>query len=392
VTRSRARLAGVLALPVVLTACGSVSSAAASLEKDAADASAALAGARGVGIALHFEDADGALVRALQDGPDGMPAALAEVVVGSRIDLRVAATDGRTLAEPPGTDLALAEQLRWYDSAFTVSTQDGDLLAYRSVDGEVYVTSDLDEVERVAAAGGEPLDLREFLAEAPEQLQTAHDDVRAGQWLHLPVAELLESMGGPAGEPEDAPFADGLPEGLLEDLQAAVEPHARLSDLGSEDGVRRVTVRVEVKALLEAVTRTVQESMPEDDVVAEELSAGLFDGLTDAALTGTLTIQDGHYRSLEVPLAGLVDLVDDPEVDVPDLGDSTLVVEVDDAVEAVEAPARVSELDLLSVFGEAFAEPALPEDGLPAPEDQAVLDCYEQAETEEQFEACEATA
>ena len=379
--RLHVRLAGALALPLLLTACGAFSNPAAGLKEDAAAADAALAGATGIGVVLRFEDPDGDLERALQEGPDGVPAELAEVLVGSRLEVRAAATGGRTLADQPDPGLPLAEQLRWSDSALTLSTPDGDLLSWRTVDGVLYVSSDLDEVERVAAAGGSPVSLRDALAGAPAQLTEVHDALREGSAVAVPFADLLAPLGELAGEDGGA-LTEGLPDGLLDDLRSAVEPHARLTDLGSDDGVRRVTVEVEVKQLLEAVSRTLGSSVPGADDVT-------LDGLTDASLTGTLTIDDGHYRRLELPLAGLADLAADRPADLPDLGDSALVVDLDDSVEEVAVPARVADLDLAALLEEALAGVMSPEG--PAA-DEALQDCFEQAQTEDEFDACIAAA
>ena len=67
------------------------------------------------------------------------------------------------------------------------------------------------------------------------------------------MADLLEGLGDLAGAGEQQ-VPERLPDGLLDDLRAAIEPHARLTDLGSDDGVRRVTVEVDVKRMLEAMT------------------------------------------------------------------------------------------------------------------------------------------
>ena len=368
-TRLCTRLAGALAVPLVLTACGSVSSAASGLEQDADAANAALAGAKGVGVVLRFDDPDGDLEQALQEGSGAMPAGLAEVVVGSRVEQRLAARDGRTLADQPDPGVPLAEQLRWADSALTVSTSGADLLSWRTVDGVLYVSGDLGEVERVATAAGSPLSLRDEVAGDPALLPLLHDALRAGEAVAVPFADLLESFGELAGGGEQ-PLPERLPDDLLDDLRAAIEPHARLTDLGSDDGVRRVTVEVDLKRMLEAVTRTAGPQLPDAD--------DLTDGLRDGVVTGTLTIEDGHYRRLDLPLAELVELAETTDVPVPDLGDSALVVELDDSVSGIAVPARVAELDLLELLGSA--------DG-PAPTGDD-LACVEQAQTEQDLEAC----
>ena len=349
-TSLRTRLAAGLALPLLLTACG----ASTGLREDAAAADAALGKAQGIGVVLRFDDPDGDLERALQEGSGAVPADLADVLVGSRVDVRVAATGGRTLGDEPEAGSPLEEQLRWVDSALTVSTSGGDLVSWRTVDGVLYVSSDLAEVERVAAAAGAPVSLSDEVAGAPAPLRQVHDALRAGEAVAVPVADLLAPLGELSGQDGDDPFAAGLPEDLLDDLRAAVEPHARLTDLGSDDGVRRVTVEVEVKQLLEAVTRTLGSGLPD----AQSLD---LDGLSDASVTGTLTIEDGHYRRLRLPLTELADLAEDPAADVPDLGSSALVVELDDTVGQVEAPSRVADLDLVQMLGGAFAQPPSPE-------------------------------
>ena len=387
-TRLRTRLAGVLTVPLVLTACGSVSSAAAGLQEDAAAANAALAGAKGIGVVVRFDDPDGDLERALQEGPGALSADLAGVVVGSRVEVRLAAKGGRTLGDQPDPGLPLGEQLRWTDSALTLSTSGGDLLSWRTVDGVLYVSSDLDEVERVAAAAGSPLSLQDEVAGAPAPLSAVHDALRAGQAVQVPVADLLAPLGRLAGQDGEVPVPDALPEGLLDDLRSAVEPHARLTDLGSDDGVRRVTVEVDVRQLLLAVSGTLASSLPQ----AQDLDA---DVVSDATVTGTLTIDHGHYRRLELPMAELAELAEKATAGQPHVGDSALVVELDDTVASVEPPSRVADLDLVQLLGNAHAQPpsssgasSLPEGPVVEQTQDELLACFGRAETEEDFAAC----
>lgn len=374
-TRLHTRLAAALSVPLVLTACGSVSSAAAGLEQDAAAANAALAKAEGIGVVVRVDDPDGDLEQALQEGPDGLSADLAEVLVGSRVDVRLAAKAGRTLGDQPDPGTPLGETLRWTDSALTLSTSDADLLSWRTVDGVLYVSSDLAEVERVAAAGGSPLSLQDEVAGAPAPLPELHDALRDGQAVSVPIADLVESLGELTGQDAEA-YSEGLPDDLLRELRAAIEPHARLRDLGSDDGVRTVRVEVDVKRLLQAVASTAGTDVAD---------AADLDGLSDETVSGTITIEDGHYRRLELPLSELVDLVEDPAVETPDLGDSALVVELDDSVEQVEAPTRVAELDLLELLGNASGPQTAFEGAAP---DAALLACFEQAETTDELAAC----
>lgn len=412
--RSRARLACALTVPLLLGACSSASSFAANLQLDVAAADAALAGAEGVGVVLRFEDRDGALVRALQDDGDGMPAELAELLVGSRIAVEVVARDGRTITELPEAGVALPEQLRWYDTSVSVTTQDGDLLTSRTVDGTAYVSADPDQLDRVAAAAGEPVSLADDLPAAPAAIRQAYDDVRAGEWLRLPAEELLSSAGGLQAGPGALP--GGLSTTLVDDLSAAVRPHVQLGDLGSEDGVRRVTVEVGVKALLESAAKAVGIGLSEGEPAAQGLSDAL-DGLTDDSLRSTLTIEDGHYRRLEVPLAGLVELSAGRSADLPDLGDSSIVLEIDDAVDSVPVPSRVSDVDLPALLDEVLADESTPdeqavdpgvgealadvlgldaealdpEDGQLSAEVEALLACYDEATTPAEHAACDAT-
>jgi hypothetical protein len=169
----------------------------------------------------------------------------------------------------------------------------------------------------------------------------------------------------------------------------------RLSDLGSEDGVRRVSVDVDVKAVLGAAVTVLEGSLPADGLGGGDLDEDVLEGVSDAPLRGTLTLEDGHYRSLEVPLAGLLDLAEDPGQDVPDLGSSTLVLELDDAVQAVDVPSSVSDVDLMALF-EGLLDPfgedmTMSEDELElTPEEEALFACYDEADSEEDFTACEA--
>jgi hypothetical protein len=217
--------------------------------------------------------------------------------------------------------------------------------------------------------------LRDEAAGAPTPLPEVEDALRSGAAVTLPIADLLGSLGELTGGGD--PLADGVPEGLLDDLRAAVEPHARLTDLGSDDGERRVTVEVDVERLLAAVTRTLDE-------VVTELEHPDTLGLRDGTVTGTLTIQDGHYRRLDLRLAEVAALRTSTDVELPDFGESRLVVELDDTAAPVEAPPRVADLDLLELLGS--------HDSDVPPLDDALVECLERATTESTHAACLETA
>ena len=128
-------------------------------------------------------------------------------------------------------------------------------------------------------------------------------------------------------------------------------------------------------AALESLSDAIDQIDPD---FAHQAVSWISVGLGDGTVTGTLTIDDGHYRRLDLPLAELADLAEG--ADVPDLGDSALVVELDDEVTGIAAPTRVAELDLLELLGS--------DAGPSAPVDEALLACFDQAEDAEQVEAC----
>ena len=74
-------------------------------------------------------------------------------------------------------------------------------------------------------------------------------------WLGFDVLTLERSQGAITGGASMIGCAGVVAAVslLLRELRAAVEPHARLRDLGSDDGVRTVRVEVDVKRLLQAV-------------------------------------------------------------------------------------------------------------------------------------------
>jgi hypothetical protein len=180
VTRLRARLAGALAVPLVLTACGAVSSAGPGWRRTPPRRTPR-SPARRIGVVVRFDDPDGDLVRALQEGPGRHARRARRGRRGQPAGPAVAATGGRTLGDQPEPRAPAGRAARWADSAFTLSTSRADLLSWRSVDGVLYVSSDLVEVERVAAAAGSPLSLQDEVAGAPAPLPQVHDALRAGR-------------------------------------------------------------------------------------------------------------------------------------------------------------------------------------------------------------------
>ena len=205
--------------------------------------------------------------------------------------------------------------------------------------------------------------------------------------------------------------------GFFEDVRLDQQGSILVVSVTERPAINKLTITGNKDIKTEDLQKGLTEiGLSEGEPAAQGLSDAL-DGLTDDSLRSTLTIEDGHYRRLEVPLAGLVELSAGRSADLPDLGDSSIVLEIDDAVDSVPVPSPVSDVDLPALLDEVLADESTPdeqavdpgvgealadvlgldaealdpEDGQLSAEVEALLACYDEATTPAEHAACDAT-
>ena len=356
--RTRATMGAVLVLPALLVGCGNVGEAR-SLQEDNDKAKQALREAKSVSFALRVNDPDGALRRALEKtepGQEPPPAKLLDALLSGSIAIRSsAAGDGKALDYNAACAKPIEEQLKAGNVEFLVKGDGADLAQMRVVEGVAYATSDIAKIDELLAAGGQK-PIAAGLDGAPPAVAQAVTDMRAGKWVKLPLAKYapqiseLQKQAGAAGAPTQADACKALA-----DLQNAIKPHVQLSDLGADGDVRRATVRVGVKQALRAAATTFGQLGGGPELGPAQIDK-LLEGVSDAPVEGRLTIEDGHYKSLSVPLRNLAALDTTPSPDVPDFGASELVIDINDDAGAVTAPEQLSAANLEELVDGFFAQ------------------------------------
>ncbi len=347
-TMTAAAVSGAL----VLSGCGMVSGAGTSLRADSDHAKQALSSAKAVSVTIRFTDPDGNLKRALGTGHQPATSAQADAVVGASITMTVSANNGRTVSSPVPPGLATAQQIRQSNVDLTVRGAGGRLAELRLVDGTLYASTDIAAVKRAAdlASPGSSAKVDDFFASAPPALRRGADDLKAGKWLKLPLATYLDTflkLAKDSGAGGVDPRAASQYGALVQQLRGAIRPHVGLRDLGASGSTRHVSVDIQVKDAVVAGLAVLRANAARLGIRAGAVpSADKLDGLSSKTLSATLTIKDGHYTELSVPLSGLAALDAHPSEPIPPLGRSAVSVELDDRAGAVVAPTDVSTFDV----------------------------------------------
>lgn len=347
----RTMLAAAVSGGLVLTGCGTVGSAS-SLRDDNAHAKEAFRSANAVAVTIRFADPDGMLKKAFSTGNSSATPAQADAVVGGSITVVVSANGGRTLSSPSAPGLSTTDQLKQANFDLTVRAAGGRLGELRLVDGVLYASTDIAAVKRVAdvASPGSAAKVDDTLSSVPPALKQGADDLRAGKWIRLPVATYVDKLlkiAKDSGAPGVDPKSQGQYNLLAQQLRGAIKPHVGLRDLGASGSTRHVSVDIQVKDAVLAALEVLRTNAGRLGIPAAAVpTPDKLDALSSKTLSATLTIRDGHYTELAVPLAGLAALEAHPTEPVPAFGKSALLVELDDRAGAVVAPTNVSTFDV----------------------------------------------
>ena len=321
-----------------------------------AAASTSLQDSRAASFTLRLDDASGAVRRAAtRDG--SVPQALVGPLLGSSLTYVVDPVGERTLRQlQSATGGPMADQTQSFKDvnvAVTARDADGSVAELRIVQGVLFVKVDLAEITRLAkAAGAADVDAQIGRLEqsVPPALKQAVVDVRAGKWLKIDLAGYVRDLASLADSVRPGLTKQGSPDlAQLQDLgrrlYAAVRPSVQVVEAGgsSSDRVLQVTVRARpaVKAALEVLKAS--KALPFGPALTAVSSADIDRELADGAVSGSVSLRDGHLRQVALDLESLRTL--DPKAGPDSLAGSRLVVDVDDHAQQVTVPTDVSSFD-----------------------------------------------
>ena len=352
--RSSRVAAGALALvlPVAAVAgCGAEKKRTVRAEFSAAGEN--LQASRSASFTVGVQDAKGNLARLITDEGD-LDKALATALSGDSITYVVDPVGDKTLGDVQGgTSTDLSKSFEDLNLAFVVRDDEADVLEVRVVDSVAYLHVDLDEVERLATAGGvEDFDasLDEAVAEGPDGLADLLADVRKGKWVKVdlsPYLDDLQDLTGGLSQPTPGSSFD--PAGLGQQLLAAVKPHVTVKDANDSSSDRVLDVEVDARPAIRAALKVLEGSkdLPFGEVLAVD-PAEVDRHVGPGKARGQVRLSDGHLEQVSIDVESLRLLAKD--ADTKTLAGLRAVLDVDDSADEVEAPEDVSDTDLGDLF------------------------------------------
>lgn len=362
-------LAVVLPLAAV-AACGAEKKK--TVAQEFATAQEHLGDAKAASFTLRLDDAEGNLAKLAAKEGDVPRPVLDALLGGSITYVADAAGDAALRSVSSGTTDPSDVQgaLKKANLAFVIKDDKGELLELRLVDGVLFAHVNLAEVGRLAEAGGaEDFDasLDEALAGMDPRLGQALKDVRAGKWLKLDVAPLVDDLKGLAESvvPGGVPTASASPydaSALGRKAWAAVQPHVTATDANDDSSDRVIDVRVDARPALKALLGVMkaEKDLPFASILGGVAPADIDEQVADGEAKGQIRLADSHLKQVSLDLESLRLLSKDPGTD--SLAGVKVVIDVDDQVDELSAPKDVSAIDFAalleeligSFFGSAF--------------------------------------
>jgi hypothetical protein len=350
VVRPAVRLfAGTLALALPLAAaagCGAAKKR--TVKQEFSSAISHLEKSESVSLTLRLDDGKGAVsTLAKKDG--SAPAALVDDLLGSSITYTFGPGGDKKLKEvSKTTDLKAA--LKDVRLGFVFKDSKAVVGEIRLVEGTLYARADVKEIGRVATEGGvEDFDsgFDDFVDGAPEDVQPALLDAKAGKWLKLPLDDYLDKLKDLAGSfPTPSPGTDNSK--VAKDLYAAVKPFIKVTDANDSSSNRVLNVDIAVRGAAKALLAKLQteKSLPFADLLADASPSDVDDAVTDGTAKGTITLKSGHLTQVAVDIESIRSL--DPEAEATNsLAGSKVVLDIDDSAKAVSAPTEdLSSIDV----------------------------------------------
>lgn len=354
-TRTKILTAGLAAVLPLVAVAGCGVEKRRSIKAELTSAGNNLEASKVMSVTFRLKDNDDNLLKATI--ADDTPKELAPAFIGGSMTYTVDPAGNQTLADLQADGLSepeLKDAIKEVNLAFVVRSDKAAIAELRLVDGTLFAHVDLKEIDRLAVLGGEEsidADLDEMAAEDPD-LEQVVDDVRAGKWLKLPLADyidsftdLAESLGGYT-QPEPDPAAKAEYKALGDRLFNAVKPHVTVTDANDDSSKRVLDVKVNARPALKAALAVLKASkdLPFAEALGDVAPTDIDENVKDGTVNGTITLESGHFSQFTLDIESVRAL--DPEATGPTLKGGHVVFEVDDDADEVTAPLNVSSFDI----------------------------------------------
>lgn len=372
-----ARLAAgtlVLALPLVAAAgCGVEKRRTVTAEF--ASAQSNLARSRAVSFTVRLDDSKGSIKR-LATKDKSTPKGLVDAALPGSVTYTVDPASNATLAslgsgacagKATATDLAAA--IKKVNLALVVRDAHAAVAELRLVDGVLYAHVDLTEIGAVAKDSG----VKDFDAKLDDAISSADPayakglaDVKAGQWISLPLSKYLTKFqdlakgfsGLGAGGATDAPTSPTAPTApttrtdckalskVGTDVLGAIKPYVKVTDANDSSSNRVLDIKVKARPALKAALAVLQaaKGLPFAGLLKSVEPKAVDDAVADGTAHGTITLNDGHLTQATIDLESLRTLATDPGKD--SFVGSSIVLDVNDKADEVAVPGNVSTFDV----------------------------------------------
>lgn len=372
-----ARLAAgtlVLALPLVAAAgCGVEKRRTVTAEF--ASAQSNLARSRAVSFTVRLDDSKGSIKR-LATKDKSTPKGLVDAALPGSVTYTVDPASNATLAslgsgscagKATATDLAAA--IKKVNLALVVRDAHAAVAELRLVGGVLYAHVDLTEIGAVAKDSG----VKDFDAKLDDAISSADPayakglaDVKAGQWISLPLSKYLTKFqdlakgfsGLGAGGATDAPTSPTAPTApttrtdckalskVGTDVLGAIKPYVKVTDANDSSSNRVLDIKVKARPALKAALAVLQaaKGLPFAGLLKSVEPKAVDDAVADGTAHGTITLNDGHLTQATIDLESLRTLATDPGKD--SFVGSSIVLDVNDKADEVAVPGNVSTFDV----------------------------------------------
>lgn len=342
--------AAVVVLPLgALVGCGEVEQAQrATVEQEVQQARDHLMDSKSTSLRMSVTDPQRTIAKGLRKGPDPLPAGVVDTLLGGSVAITLDPAGDRTMRDVQAVDPSTptGEALKLVNVGYRIDADGGPLAQVRLVDGTVYVTADAGRITGIAhKAGKSDVDaqLDELEQTAPPELRPLVSDLRAGEWVKIPLADYVDELaelGRRGTTPQPTPSVDGKK--LSDDLLTAVKPFTEVTDAGGDAGKRVLNVKVQARQAIEAALDVLSRSGAVPGL--EEMPPTVKE-IPDGAVEGRVTLEDSHLTEVSLDLASVARLAPADE-DTPDLTGTTVTLSVDDSADELTVPDNVSDVDV----------------------------------------------
>ena len=369
-----ARLAAgtlILALPLAAAAgCGVEKRRTVTAEF--ASAQSNLARSRAVSFTVRLDDSKGSIKR-LATKDKSTSKGLVDAALPGSVTYTVDPASNATLAslgagacagKATATDLAAA--IKKVNLALVVRDAHAAVAELRLVGGVLYAHVDLTEIGAVAKDSG----VKDFDAKLDDAVSSADPayakglaDVKAGQWISLPLSKYLTKFqdlakgfsGLGAGGATDAPTSPTPPTSRTDckalskvgtDVLGAIKPYVKVTDANDSSSNRVLDIKVKARPALKAALAVLQaaKGLPFAGLLKSVEPKAVDDAVADGTAHGTITLNSGHLTQATIDLESLRTLATDPGKD--SFAGSSVVLDVNDKADEIAVPGNVSTFDV----------------------------------------------